>query len=245
MNDLLAGDQTSDYQSYIKPGGKFYDQDINVMAEKIAKAKYDSDAYIKTLEMQKDEMREELLRSKEEYNKRAKLEELIDQLSNREKLEGHKNPTVDEVKPMDDSKIRELVTSEVKAMTKAQQEDANYSLVKDKLTERFGPNYQTVLKEKMAALELDADMVNNLARNKPKTLFKLLEVEDAAPRVDPFRAPPRSTQSSYHNPASKDKTWSFFQEMKKADPKAYFSKETQKQIHAEAIRQGESFFDMD
>lgn len=245
MNDLLAGD-LGDYQTYIKPGGKFYDQDINVMADKIAKAKYDSDAYIKTLEMQKDEMREELLRSKEEYNKRAKLEELIDQLSNREKLERHNNPPVDEVKPnMDDSKIRELVTSEFKAMTKVQQEDANYSFVKDKLTERFGPNYQNVLKEKMAALELDADYVNSLARNKPKTLFKLLEVEDAAPRVDPFRAPPKSTQSSYHNPASKEKTWSHFQELKKSDPKAYFSKETQKLIHAEAIRQGESFFDMD
>jgi hypothetical protein len=203
MNDLLAGDQ-GDYQTYIKPGGKFYDPDINVMADKIAKAKYDSDMYIKTIEMQKDEMREELIRSKEEYNKRAKLEELIDQLSNREKLERHNNPTVDEVRPPDDSKIRELVTSEFKAMTKAQQEDANYSFVKDKLTERFGPNYQTVLKEKMAALDMDADMVNNLARNKPKTLFKLLEVEDAAPRVDPFRAPPKSTQSSYHNPASKE-----------------------------------------
>lgn len=247
MNDLFQdpNKNSPDYQTYIQPGGKFYDQDPAVMAEKIAKSKWDSDNYIKTIEAQKDEMREELLRSKEEYNKRAKLEELIDQLSQRQE-QNHNTPEVKDVKlpEFDAKRIEDLVSNKLQAMTKAQKEDENFNFVQQRLTERYGSNYQNVLKEHMTSLDLDASTVNEMARNKPNTLLKILRTTEA-PKSDPFSAPPRNNVQSFRPGAPKEETWTYFQEMKKNDPKAYFSKSNQLRMHDAAVKLGDAFMDGD
>jgi len=51
--------------------------------EDLARGKAESDAYIKILEKRSDELRNDYLKLRDDYSSRAKLEEVVDQLTKR------------------------------------------------------------------------------------------------------------------------------------------------------------------
>ena len=82
MNEtLLSGDQTpqidpnKDYLAELVGEGKKFKTDKD-----LARGKYEADLYVKTLERQLDELRNDHLKLREDYTARAKLEELLGQL---------------------------------------------------------------------------------------------------------------------------------------------------------------------
>src|SRR5579862_2849530 len=149
MTETLL-DNNNESKSYLAElvgeGKKFKD------LEALAAGKLESDSYIKVLEKRVDDLRDDYLKQREESNSRARLEELIDQLSNKasSSTNTHTTPAKIETqptqKPID---LDDLVDRKITEKEQARQMQANLQVVKGKLKERFGDNFAEVVTQRI------------------------------------------------------------------------------------------------
>lgn len=214
-------------------------------AEELLKAKVDSDLYIKTLEKQKDELRNDYLKLREEANAQAKLQELLDKL---EKASTNQvTPPVNEEKiaqynPKD---VESLVSDTIRKEKLQDQMTINFNTVKGKLLSKYGENYASQLQEQAGTLGLTTDELNEMARTRPMFLIKALGLDEPVQR-EMFQSPIRSSQrNDTFAPRSEKRTWNYYQNLKKSNPTAYYNKKTQFQMHQDSADLGKAFEDGD
>jgi hypothetical protein len=96
----------------------------------------------------------------------------------------------------------------------------------------------------MNSLELSIEDINSLARKSPTAFFNTLGLNQA--QADNLLSPPRSSMSTGFTPNTKEKrTWSYYQNLKKTNPKLYFDPKIANQMHDDAIALGQEFQDGD
>lgn len=230
-------DPTKDYLSQLVGDTKKFKT-----PEDLAKGKYESDLYINTLTARMDELRSDYDRLRDDYNSRAKLEEVLDQMktnglsssNNTSANEGRDTPKIDE------SKLSELITAEMSKQTRLKQEEENFKQVQSKLRERFGSN-RDALKQHLDDLDLSEDFVKELARKNPKVVLRTLGLDQPS-KSDDFLAPPRSNQRrDSFAPKTVKRDWDYYQEIKKKDPELYRSKAMTIQMHKDYEELGSDF----
>jgi len=210
--------------------------------EEVLKAKVESDLYIKTLERQKDELRTDYLKQREELLAKQKFEELIDRYENKTKEFQEQTPPTEVAKPFDPKEIEQLVLNKIQETKSIEKQTDNFNKVQNKLQERFGNNYSSVLKEQQNTLGLSDNEINDLAKKSPEAFFRIMGLNDQAPR-ESYQSPPRSNQrNDQFTPKSAKRDWNYYQELKKANPKLYLDPKISVQMHNDALEQGESFF---
>ncbi len=250
MNSLLEDnteevfvDPSKDYLKELVGDGKKFKT-----VEELARGKYEADLYVETLKRRQDQIREDYLKLDTDYKARAKLEELIDQLSNRQNQSSNDDTIVNDKIPQPSFKpedIESLVSNQILKNETTKKQSDNFNLVRDKMKERYGSNYQNVIKEQIQDLGITVDELNDMARKSPKVILKTLGLDEEVTR-DPFQAPPRSQQrTDQFGHKARERTWSYYQDLKRDDPKAYWSKDIAVQMHNDAIRLGEAFKDGD
>jgi hypothetical protein len=208
------------------------------------------DGYINTLTSQLDEMRKDYLKMNEENATRAKLEEIVGRLESRQPQQpsNSNQPPANDVgnaPVIDPKELDSLISNKVQEIETKKKQDENFKRVKDRLTEQFGNNYQSVLKQHMDQLGLSEEFVNNLAKTNPEFLLKSLGV--TAKPANLFQAPPASNvrTDGFKPTASTERTWSWYQNLKRTDPKRYFDPKTNVEMHNDAQRLGDAFKDGD
>lgn len=216
--------------------------------EDLARGKAESDLYIKTLTQRQDEMRADYLRLKEDYESRAKLEELIDQMSTQTRqIEDRTTPPADTYRQptIDPNEIKSLVSSTVQEMDNARKQEENYNLVRSKLQERYGDSYPSVLRKQMGDLGLSEVEINDMARKHPQLLLKTIGADQPVKR-EGFQTPERTSQrTDPFAPRTQQRTWTYYQDMRTNNPKLYNDPKTTVQMHKDALEQGDAFFDTD
>ena len=252
MNDTLLGavdqlppqlDPNKDYLPELVGEGKKFKT-----PQELARGKYESDLYIKTLTHQLDELRNDHLKLREDYTSRAKLEDLIGQLEGKAQQNlNSEQPKLKEIdKPgIDPKEIESLVSSKIQEyeLTKRQQE--NFNSVRVKLQEQFGDNYQNVLKQQIAELGLSEEDVNALAKKSPNAFFRTLGIDTQSKTNFTNNLNSSQKPESFKAKGAQKRTRSYYLEMKKNDPKSYFSPKTNVDMHNDAVALGEAFFDVD
>jgi hypothetical protein len=230
------------FAELVGPGKKFQDE------KALAKGKYESDSYIKLLEKRLDESRQDYLRVREENVARARLEELIDQLKTGQQPPSSESPLSErsQEKPrIDPTEIEALLDKKFSEFDKKKRDEENLNLVKSKLKEQYGSRYQDVLKNQIEELGLSEDDMAALARKSPTAFFKTVGLDSSRPPEN-FQTPPRSEQiSTSFKPRTEKRTWNWYQNLKKQDPKTYHSREITLQMHKDAQELGEAFKDGD
>jgi len=235
-----------------KPGAKFdrtkyaSEQDMH---KAIAKGKYEADVYIPHKNRLYDELRDDYLKLKDDYNAGPKLQELVDQLANKQLTSSNANLKANEVtdvKPtLDPKEMETLISSQIQKHEQQRKEQDNYNSVKAKLTERFGSNYKNVIKEQVQDLGLTDEDINILARKSPKAFFNTLGL-DREESKDSFQSPPRSNQRNDNfAPNTQKRTWAYYQKMRKESPELYTQPKTQLQLMKDASELGKDFEDGD
>jgi len=210
--------------------------------EELLKAKVESDLYIKSLERQKDELRNDYLKQRDELLTKAKFEEYI------QKMESLKDgqvtePKVNEVSEpkYDPKEIESLVLNKINETKKIEKETENFNRVQMKLQERFGNNYQSVLREQQINLGLSDSDVNDLAKKSPEAFFRMMNLNEGT--KESFQAPPRSNQRMDNfAPKVQKRDYNYYQELKKTNPRLYLDPKIAVQMHNDAVELGESFF---
>lgn len=237
MNDLFQPDLGDEKQALIS---KWKDKP----REELELAKAESDLYIKTLERQKDEMRNDLLKKNEDLNARTNLEDLIERLNSQPSL-SPQSPRDNTEKPAinpDEIELRILKTIENNKLKEI--ENANLLQVQNKLKDRFGQHTSEILKEQADTLGLSEKDVNDLAKKSPEAFFRMLGLDQAKDTTN--IAPPRNERrNDSFVPKSQKRTWTWYQDLKTKNPNEYWSPKTQLQMHKDAETLGSTFEDGD
>lgn len=239
-NSLPTLDQSKNYLEELVGEGKKFKT-----VEELARGKAEADLYIQTRNVREDQLREDYLKLREELNAKAKFEDYLARLEAPERLPPQTPVETLERKPAyDPNEIKSLVQNTIREDAALAKADANFKLVQNKLKEQFGANTQQTLQERMESLDLTADDINNLARKSPTAFFNTLGLNQSTESLVPT---PRSTFNSQgFAPASKtDRTWAYYEKMRKENPKAYHSQKITNQMHDDAVRLGPAFQDGD
>lgn len=232
------------------PGAKFdrtkYTSEAE-MYKDIAKGKVLADQYIDHMKARQDELRTDYAQMREVYNAGPKLKELIDQYSAQQSNNQGNLPPADDVKPVsfDPKDIEAMLEQKLSQREQLKTEEANYKFVESKLTEHYGPQFQSVLKQQVDQLGLDKDFVNELARKHPTVLFKTLGL-DGQKTDGTFQAPPQSTQRrDPFAPSTPRRTNAYYQKLRKDQPALYRTPKIQDQMFKDAVALGDEFNDGD
>lgn len=248
--DQLELDQNKDYfKELTGPGGKFYDPDPEVAKQKLARGKIEADTLIPILTRRQDQLLEEHEALKEEYKAVPKLQELIDKLTTQQ-LTSNTETKVNEVQTKqpayDPKEVESLIDSRVHEIELRNRETANFNSIQAKLKERYGNNSATELKKQIDDLGLDIATVDTMARKQPKLFEKTFGLNEQVKR-EQFQNPIQSQKRSdnFAPQGAEKRTWAYYQELKKADPKIYYNPKIAVQMERDAVALGESFKDGD
>lgn len=237
-------DPNKDYLSELVGEGKKFKTN-----QDLAKGKVYGDAHSKTLEKKLDQLREDYLKLDTDYKAREKLEELIGQLNKpvQPPLSNNQPIVNDDKKPEIDAKqIESLIDTQIKKNKILDKESENFNKAKDRLREAFGSNYQTSLNERIEDLELTVDDVNAMARKSPEAFARMLGIDKPAQK-DGFQTPPRSSvrNDNFSPKGGPKRTWSYYQDLKKSNPKLYYDPKINIQMEKDYLALGEAFEDGD
>lgn len=238
MDNLLAGlDQQPQIDNYfnelVGEGKKFKD------TESLAKGKYEADTYIKTLEHKLDTTMADWAKEREEYNTRAKLQDLVDQLSRQQPQDQLTPPPVQGEKPsLDLTQIKSLVSEEMSQIEKQRRQKENFDRVQKTLKDRFGSS----LNDRLQEIGLDGTSAAQIAKDNPDLLLRALGTNQQ--QSPGFQAPPRNSSGFTPQPPQK-RTWSYYQELRKKNPNLYYDPKTNVQMQKDYIALGTAFEDGD
>lgn len=232
MTDLFEAPETNEVSEREEILNKWKDKS----KEEILEAKINSDLFVKTLTRRQDETSKDFLEAKKQLEAQASLEELVNRL-NLKATSNSEPPTANEGTESPKIDLAKEVRSLYEETRKQERADSNAKLVQDKLKERFGNSYQSVLRD----TGLSDQKINELAMESPEVLFKLVGLNDTR---ETFQTPPRNNQrqDSFSPKGPAKRTYAYYQELKKADPKLYLDKKIAVQMHNDVLEMGEAAF---
>lgn len=210
----------------------------------IAKAIVEKDNFIATLKKENADLRAENL-------SRQRVEETVDRL-----LASKNTPPVTEVVTDPTGKTAELPQTNATGLTQEQvmrilednenkkREATNVAETQRLLKESFGPEWQKMLIERGKALGETKEFFDSLARRNPQAVLALLGGEKkAAPAAQPtlFAGGVNTTQQSL-NTQSGVRNKSYYDKLRKDMNVKILPNHIQVQMHADALKLGEAFF---
>lgn len=237
--DTPAADPNKDYLAELVGEGKKF-KDPN----ELARGKAEADAFIARLTREQEELRKEL-------NTRLTLEQYLEKMGTNQQS-GRSDHQLNEPKgsdpdtsgltPTDVEALieRKVSERETQRIQKQNREDARARLV-----QAFGNDYISKLKEAGENLGLSAERLDQIAAENPKAFLKLVGADTAPAQQrsqDSLFVPPQG-QSNGTPVVTGDRTKKYYDDLKRKDPKGYWDARTQNQLHKDALRLGESFFD--
>lgn len=255
MTDNLLGSGTDDtpqldpnkdyLQELIGPGGKFHDPDEKVALQKLARGKVESDSYVPILTSRLDALRDDYLKLKNEAATGQTLKEMLDQYSEKVKFTSSEQPKANEMQmtpSYDPKEVESLVSNKILQHEQKVKEDANFNLVKAKLTEAYGDNYKNIVSKQSQELGLTDEEVNSLARKNPKLFIKTFDL-DAPKNSETFQSPIASQRRNDNfAPRTEKRNWAYYEEMRVKDPTKYHSPKIAIQMQDDAIALREDFY---
>ena len=208
-------------EQLVGEGKKFKD------AEALARGKMEADTYIETL-------KKELEASKAELAKQNHAAELLEEL--RRNKDKELTPSDDDKgapQNRDDTKsdkgdvdFKALVKEVLSEQDTEQRVAKNVALVNETLTKMWGDKAQEQLKAKAAELGVSMDFLKSTAGTSADAFFRLIG-EKA--KVDSLKFESSSVRTE-SLPSSGEKTWEYYQKLRKENPQLYRSNKIQQEI---------------
>lgn len=217
-------------------GEKFKDPQV------LAKSKLEADEYIKNLETQLKELRDET--AKQDYA--AKLLETLQQ-NKAPPTNGNTvaapNPTggttPSDTKPqLSEDILKALVEKTLTEREKASTASQNQRVVVETLAEKYGTNAKAHVETKARELGMSVERLEELAAESPNAFFTLI----GEPRKEftPIVKGSINTQSVAMQ-ATPDRDWAYYQKLRRENKHLYYSPATQQQMFRDKARLGDKF----
>ena len=212
--------------------------------EVLAKGKLEADGYIRTLEEQMAQMREDL--KKQDYSA-----QLLEQLKGKAAdpttakpeapnnnniggtTDGNTNPTLSEE---DLKSLVEKTLSEREQGTLVKQ---NLTHVDTELDKAFGAEAENVVKKKAEELGLSMDRMKELAAESPNAFLTLVGEKPTVPFKPIVQGSVRT--EGVNMQVSTERNWAYYQKLRRENKHEYYSPKVQQQLIQDKMRMGDKF----
>lgn len=211
--------------------------------EILAKGKLEADAYVKQLETQLNELRDEL--GKQDYAK-----DLLTQLQNKALNPTNGNPVVpnnnnggaetSQTKAaLSDEQLKALVDNALTEREKQNTVKQNLSVVEQELSSKYGTEAEALIAKKAQELGMTVDRLGSIAAESPTAFFALIGEQ----RKDfPSMINGTIKTEGVNMQASAERNFKFYQEFRKKNRKQYFAPATQQAMFKDRQRLGDKFY---
>lgn len=231
-------DPDKDYFSELVGEGKKYKDQTAA-----GRALVEKDSFIDRLKAEAAGLRQEL-------STRLKLEEVVSKISSATPPNNDDNQNREQgldkaANQLTSEDVSKLVTQAMSETEKKTQRAKNTSYVEETLKEAFGPTFRRTIKAQAEKLGVGEEFLSTLAQDQPNAFLKLMDVGERRENNSTATNAPHTTvntEALRFRPSNSVKRMSHYEEMRKKEPKKYWSVAVQNEIHAEALKQGESFF---
>lgn len=241
MTDLFSTDSVDQTESQREEIlNKWKDKPV----EELLKAKVEADLFINNLTKRQDDLNRDYLEMKKQLDATASLQELRDQILNakttsnsdytqaNEGNESQYTQTQHKTEPVDIKKEFETLYAQTR---EAERKLENTTKVMSTLKDRFGSNFQQVLRD----TGLSDNRIREIAAESPDAIYRLVGLNQ---QQETFQSPVRNTQNSFVPKKQQKRDWDYYQEMKKTNPILYLDPKIAVQMHNDAIEQGDAFY---
>lgn len=200
----------------------------------LAKGALEKDRFIEKLKTENQQMREDL-------TSRQALAALVDEIKKSKTVPEPSNPD-----PQDGNKggndsadVEELVKKLLAQKETETKLSHNQELVKQKLTEQFGSNFNSVVHKRAQELGVDINYMNRLAAEAPQALLALFPKSTGGNDVFSGGTSVRSEALTQRSSGNRD--WAYYEKMRKENLAKYWDKSVQKQMYEDMKLLGDKF----
>lgn len=211
--------------------------------EVLAKGKLEADNYIKELETQLSQFRDDL--GKQDYAKEllTKLQERATSSANvnpgvTQEYNGGADPEDNTTSPVSEEILKSLVE---KTLTEREHQSTvtqNLNAVNQKLEESYGTGAESHVKKKAAELGMSIDRLQELAAESPNAFFALIG--------EPHKVSQPMVQGSVRTEGvnmqrSTERNFDYYQKLRRENKSQYYTPKVQQQMFEDRLRLGEKF----
>lgn len=209
--------------------------------EVLAKGKLEADAYIKALEEQLAQQREDL--AKADYQSKI-LEQLQNKAADSTAAKNgvpNNNGSTDTqntTASLSEDDLKSLVEQTLTQREKDAVIKQNIQAVNQELEKTFGTEAEATVQKKAQELGMSMQRMQQIAAESPSAFFAL--IGEKRQISNPMVSGSVRTEG-VNMQASTERDWAYYQKLRRENPKAYYSPKTQQQIMADRLRLGDKF----
>lgn len=190
----------------------------------------------------------ELEQKAEELGKQDYAKELLAQLQTQTPKDDGKSGVSDQSEVRQEEEKTTPTPEDIeslieKTLTQREKENTakqNLAQVDKDLTDAFGTEANSVVKQKASELGMSLDKLQELASESPSAFMALM----GSPKPKETNTLPKgqtNTESMKFNSPSNERTWSYYNKLRKENPKLYRSAQVQQQMIEDRQRMGGEF----
>lgn len=195
--------------------------------EDLARGKVEADSFITKLQEEAAELRAKL---EEQEELKARLEALTK--AQQAPTEPKQTAQPSATGPVDVDSINQLVEQAIAQREAASVETANIQRSNDAVVAAHGGDLQAAQKfiqEKAVELGLTTDKMVEMARTSPAAFLRLVGVQEGQQQAVKQQQAPKGTPYTPTGQAETG-TWAYFENIRKTNPRAYYSAEVQNEL---------------
>jgi len=209
--------------------------------EVLAKGKLEADGYIKTLEDQLAQMREDM--KKQDYQA-----QILEQLQNKaaetttaQTVTPNNNGSTETQNTTASLSENDLESLVEKTLVKREQDSVikqNLAQVDQELVNSFGTEAAAKVQEKAQELGMSLERLRDIAAESPSAFFTLIGQQQ--PTFSPMVQGSVRTEG-VNMQASNTRDWQYYQKLRRENPNQYYSPKIQQQLIQDRMKMGDKF----
>lgn len=209
----------------------------------LAKAKLESDRFI-------EQLKGELAGIREELNTRIKVSDAVDKLLSKPAVA----PAIDSGTPPQSPQggegtrtVQPLSLDDVENLLKQREAqvkaEANVARTRELLQQTYGNEWKQKLSQKLTELGESQEFFQSLAERNPNAVISMLGApQPKAKEPSLFGSSVNTTNQTLTGKTDGVKNKAYYDAIKAKDPRTYWTPKVQNEMHEQAIKLGDSFF---
>jgi hypothetical protein len=235
-------------QTEASPQASFLDKLVETKGENwrdpetLAKGKLEADGYIKNLEDQLVQMREDMKKQDYQADLLAQLQNKATETTTVNNGESNNNNgsinTQNTTGVVDEDTLKSLVEKTLTQREKNSTVQQNLSQVDKELESSFGTEAAATVQKKAEELGMSMDRLRDIASESPSAFFTLIGQPEKT--FSPMVQGSVRTEG-VNMQASADRNWSYYQSLRRENPNQYYSPKIQQQLIQDKMKMGDKF----
>jgi len=184
-------------------------------------------------------LEKELAELRDDLGKRLSAEEALNKI-----LEERQRSEVEGTPPPDFSPdtLKNLVKDTYKEMSEEERRSHNVTTADQAVREKWGDKAAEMLRNKAEELGVGVQFLQDTAAHSPKAFFNLIGLDGVQKQQEMPRQGSVNTDGMEQSGGTTPYSYKWYQQMRRNDPKQYYTPKVQMEMHRKAAEMGDKFY---